>query len=387
MTHSIDTWLRLTAPPAAPLVADAAACDPQDVRAVARLRRAWPAALVAAALDLAAARRKARVKFPDVADTLVADAQGVEQATSRLVADHKALRFVECGGRALVVDLCCGIGGDAMGLAAAGLKVLAIDRDPASAWATRQNVRCHAAAADVTELGLNGLLHHVDPSRRAGGRRLWRYEDYQPGPTFIEQLIRRCPDGAVKLGPGIDLRASPKHAAGPRELEFISERGTLVQAVLWTGRLARGVRTATLLPQRQTVAGQPGLPPLGPAKRYLLQVNPALERAELIGELCRLLDVAAIHPDLGLLTADEPVDSPWLVAFELTASMPWRIGKLRTYLGQHNAGVVEVKTRGKAVDTDQAQAQLRGSGDARFTVFALRQGRKLTAMVTRRLDR
>jgi len=49
------------------------------------------------------------------------------------------------------------------------------------------------------------------------------------------------------------------------------------------------------------------------------------------------------------------------------------------------AGVVEVKTRGGAVDPDRAQRRLRGPGETPFTVFVLRWDRQIIAMVTRRL--
>ena len=373
MTDSVDTWKRLLGIPE--LLEAAERCDSGDVAAVARLRRAWPADLVAAALELAGARRKAATKFPG--RTIVADVAGVEQATSALVADYKARRIARSADARRITDLCCGIGGDAMGLAAAGFDVEAVDRDPLRVWMTHRNAECRAKSADVTTFPVAGLFH-FDPDRRARGRRMWRLEDYEPGPDFLRGLLRRCPDGAVKLGPGVDVDALDLPGRG--EIEFISEHGRLVQAVLWTGTLAHDPRSATLLPGGRTLRGQPTQPDLAPAGAFIYAVNPALERAGLLG----LLGLPAIHPRLGLLTSDARVSDPWLTTFELVEEMPWRLPKVKRWLADHGAGIVEVKTRGKAVDPDRVQRQLRGPGERSFTVFVLRRDRRTTALITRR---
>ena len=116
---------------------------------VARLRRSHDSALVSAALELVAARRKARAKF-ERPDELWCDLAGVEQASDGRVAAWKAARMREVlGGGAEILDLCCGIGGDAMAMAAAGLAVTAIDLDPRRAWMTARNARCDATVAEA----------------------------------------------------------------------------------------------------------------------------------------------------------------------------------------------------------------------------------------------
>jgi hypothetical protein len=250
----------------------------------------------------------------------------------------------------------------------------------------RHNVRqltgrnCPAAVADVTAANLAGRPFHLDPDRRTGKRRLLRFEGYQPGPAFIEHAIRQGVHGAIKLSPAVPLDALP-----PGEVEIINRAGTLTQAVLWTGRLAgEPPRTATRLPDGISLSGHPRPIPVAELGRYLLTVDPAVERAGLVGLLCEQLNLAALHPKLGLLTADQTVTSPWLTAFEHLESMPWRPKRVRQWLAAHDAGIVEVKTRGKAVDPEAAQKQLRGPGNTPYTVFVLRFDRKRTAFITRR---
>lgn len=386
----LSLWLNLLDPASRPLLEQAAATDPTDVASLARLRRSgWPAELVAAALDLIAARRKARAKFPSagLADRLLADTQGVEQASSFAVAAHKARRFADTlGPDAAVADLCCGIGGDAMALRDAGLRVLGFDLDPVRAWMCAHNARCPTAVADVTRLRLDGRPFHIDPARRTDRGRVWRFADYQPPPAFLRDLARQAPAGAIKLSPAIDLDEL-RDAGLDGEVEFISDHGQLVQAVLWTGALRRHERTATRIDARgtHTLLGSPAPPPLGELRRCLFTVDAAAERAGLMHTLCAQFSLRAPHPQLGLLTADTPAASPWLTPFELIEQMPWRPRKVKAWLDDHGAGIVEVKTRGKAVDPDRVQKDLRGRGDTPYTVFVLRWDQRLVALVTRRL--
>ncbi|MDY7110330.1 MAG: hypothetical protein SYC29_17000 [Planctomycetota bacterium] len=397
----VRLWERVLCRTRAPLLQEAADIDPQDVNAIERLRAQWPKSLVAAALDLVAARRKAAQKFPHV-EEIVSDVVGIEQATSHQVAEHKARRFAavisegRCGGR--IVDLCCGIGGDAMSLMRIA-EVTALDINPLRAWMARRNAACCAQAADVETMSLEGELFHLDPARRTARgaiddqRRIWKYEDYRPGPAFINRLLTTCPDGAIKLGPGVDLDALPlaTSGGGGREIEIINEGGTLVQAVLWCGALALhpGKRTATRLPDGLSFTAAPQAAPVmeGRAReafhRFLYVPDPAIERAGLLGALCADLPVREVHPGLGILTSDQRLENPWLSAYEVLTQLPWRPRKIADWLSAHNGGIVEVKTRGKAVDTDLVQHDLRGDGDEKYTIFALRLGRKLMAAITR----
>ena len=92
------------------------------------------------------------------------------------------------------------------------------------------------------------------------------------------------------------------------------------------------------------------------------------------------------HPKLGLLTSDRVLLSPWLRGFEVLADLSWNLKRVRRWLREHGAGVVEVKTRGGAVDPDAVQPKLRGPGDAAYVVFILRWDRQLRATICRRLE-
>ncbi|MEM6459598.1 MAG: class I SAM-dependent methyltransferase [Planctomycetota bacterium] len=384
----LDTWRRVADD--AELLRAAAESDPAEVSHVARLRKRYPADAVAVALELVGARRRATIKFPGLADRLVADGPGLEQASSLRVARHKAERFRAAGiGR--VTDACCGVGGDAWGFVNAGLDVLAVDRDPVRAWMAGRNAGCPIRVADVGGLPGDGSALHLDPGRRGDAGRVYRLADHEPPPEVWRRLLARFADTAIKLSPAIDRDELAERLPGvDGELSFLAEGSRLVQAVFYTGRLAAAARSAVRLDGDAThiLAGPPDAAPVAPIGRFLFAIHPAAERAELVGRL----GLPLVHPKLGLLTADRadappPHARPWLTAFECLTELPFSadLRKLRRWLADHDAGVVEVKTRGRAVDPDRLQPRLRGDGTTPYTVFVLRFDRRLAALVTRRL--
>lgn len=368
------------------LIAEAEAQEALDTPAVvARLlklagdeRRVW------FAIELMQARRKAAGKLA-AADRIIADTEGVEQSTGATIAALKAARFADAGADH-VVDACAGVGGDAMALGRVG-EVTLVDRDPDRVWASRHNTRLvggavHAAvAADAGDLQLHGRWLHIDPSRREAGRRFHQYDQLIPGPAVVERLVGQTLGAAVKLSPGVDPDPLP-----PGELQFISEDRKLRQAVLWTGRLAQAPRSAVALPSGATLQGAPDVPPCGEPDRYLLAVDPAVERAELMAALADRLDAVALHPKLGLLTRPTAASDPFVTCFERMASMGYHERRLRAWLRDHDAGIVEVKTRGGAIEPNRLANRLRGKGATLYTVFVLREGKRKVAHVTRRRD-
>jgi hypothetical protein len=456
LNHPFSFWRQVAED--AELLRRAAAADPTRVAEVAGLRKRYTAEQVAVALDLTAARRKAQLKFGDYADGWIADPAGVEQATALPVARHKARRLGAAGVER-VIDLGCGVGGDAMGFVSEGLETLAVDRDPVRAAMAGHNAGCRWRVADAAEFLITGVdalagtdgrvppagenetpafplagaALHLDPARRTGddGRRLHRLTDHEPDPATIRRLLARFPDAALKLSPAVDLDelaeayllrsiesdadpqrhdnkppAAAKPPAAPT-LEFISHHGRLVQAVLYFGRLAdpAAPRQATRLTDddTHTLAADPAtLPPLelSPPRRHLFTVDPAVERAGLMPAL----GLPALHPKLGLLTADNYSQSqgmaiprrsgnisdptPWLTPFTFLADLPFRpdhLQPIRDWLAAHDAGHVEIKTRGKAVDPDRLQPQLHGPGSQPHTLFILRFDHTLRCLITRRL--
>ncbi len=304
-------------------------------------------------------------------------------ASTPEAAAHKADRFAQLAPNQPVLDLCSGVGADAMAFSAASLPVTAFDLCPIRAWMTHHNAGCPALAADVTETDLPPGLIHIDPQRRQSTeRRIPRLEDLEPAFDWIRRLIESREGTCIKLFPGVPFEALP-----PGEIEILSQRGRLTQALLWTGILAGKERSATSLSTGETVAGTPVPAAFGPIAAFIHAIDPAIERAGLMGLVAERFSLTAPHPEAGILTGPEPVNSGLLTAFELVADLPWAPKKVRKALRDLDCGIVEVKTRGQIIDPDRVQRDMRGNGAVPLTLFVLRLGDRIRALIASRIDR
>ncbi|HEX5567211.1 MAG TPA: class I SAM-dependent methyltransferase [Streptomyces sp.] len=348
--------------------------DPgQELAVATRLRRRHSAVLVSAALDQARLRQRAAAKFGGDASRMYFTPDGVEQATRASVAAYRAGRFAELGVRRLA-DLCCGVGGDAIALARAGIDVLAVDRDPLTCAVVRANAealgladRIEVCCADVTEVGTGGCdAVFADPARRGGRGRIFDPEAYSPPLSWAVSTAREAPCAALKVAPGIPHEALPRAA-----VEWISDRGEVKEAVLWFG-VPPGV-CATLLPgpHRLTAAGLPD-PPVGPVGRYLYEPDGAVIRAHLVAEVAERVGGRLIDPTIAYVTGDELLPTPYAHAYEVTDVLPFNLKKLKALLRERGVGTLTVKKRGSAVDPEELRRRLKPSGPHAATVFLTR---------------
>ncbi|MFF7054016.1 methyltransferase domain-containing protein [Streptomyces griseorubiginosus] len=362
---------------------------PADELAVAtRLRREHPAELVSAALGQARLRQRAVAKFgAEDAGRMFFTPNGVEQSTRASVATYRAERFRAMGVTS-VADLCCGIGGDAIALARAGIRVLAVDRDPLTAAAARANADALGLAdlievreADVTEVDTAAYdAVFVDPARRSTKRgRIFDPEAYSPPLSWAVQTALRAPHAALKVAPGIPHEAVPEEA----EAEWISDGGDVKEAVLWFGGTPGAVR-ATLLPGPRTLLGR-GLPDpeVRPVGRYLYEPDGAVIRAHLVAEAAEELDGGLIDPTIAYVTADALRATPYATAYEITDQLPFNVKKLKALLREREVGILTVKKRGSAVEPEELRRKAlpKPQGTNAVTVFLTRVAGAPTMLV------
>nr|WP_239092102.1 methyltransferase domain-containing protein [Streptomyces sp. SID14478] len=354
--------------------------DPaQELALATRLRREHPAELVSAALAQARLRQRAVAKFgPEDASRMYFTAHGVEQATRTSVAVHRAESFEALGVRS-VADLCCGIGGDAIALARAGISVLAVDRDPATCAVARANAEALGLAglidvreADVTEVDTSGYdAVFVDPARRSDKRgRIFDPEAYSPPLSWAVSAALRAPRAALKIAPGIPHEAIPEQA----DAEWISDSGDVKEAVLWFGTQP-GTRRATLLPGARTLAGR-GLPDpeVRPVGRYVYEPDGAVIRAHLVAEVAEEVGGGLIDETIAYVTGDELHATAYAAAYEITDQLPFNVKKLKALLREREVGVLTVKKRGSAVEPEELRrkAMPKPFGKRAVTVFLTR---------------
>jgi hypothetical protein len=382
---TLSQWQTLVSDSMRPLREAAASTVPGDLQAISRLRKTWPAELVSLAVELQDARRRGHSKFPDHT-ALIADVDGMQQATPWVIAKAKAHRF-PTGMR--ILDGCCGIGGDTMALADRG-DVTAVDIDPIRCWMTACNAGCETSTMSITDVDDSFDAFHVDPARRdlQTGRRARNPEHWHPPLSALDELRARTTAGVIKLGPGID--PGELSMRSDDELEFCSLGGSLSQAHLWCGALATapGQSRATRHPDGLTVTGLPAHAPCtfdGVFQRWLAEADPALERARLHGAVGAEWNLAEPSPGIGLLTGSTRPESTWFSVFEVLEQMPWRQDRVKQAITALDPGVVEVKTRDGVVDPDPIQRRLSGRGTRTLTLFVLRCGRSETALITQRV--
>ncbi|MFC7840892.1 methyltransferase domain-containing protein [Streptomyces sp. NPDC057382] len=351
--------------------------DPAQELAVAtRLRRDHPAELVSAALGQARLRQRAAVKFgAEDAGRMFFTPNGVEQSTRASVAAYRAGRMAALGVTS-VADLCCGIGGDAIALARAGIRVLAVDRDPLTAAAARANAEALDLAhlievreADVTEVDTTGFdAVFADPARRGGRGRIFDPEAYSPPLSWAVAAARRAPRAALKVAPGIPHEAVPQDA----EAEWISDGGDVKEAVLWFGTAAGAVR-ATLLPGPRSLLSR-GLPDpdVRPPGRYLYEPDGAVIRAHLVAEVAEQVGGGLLDATIAYVTADALHPTRYATAYEITDHLPFNVKKLKALLRERQVGTLTVKKRGSAVEPEELRRKVKPQGPHAATVFLTR---------------
>ncbi|MFI1578255.1 methyltransferase domain-containing protein [Embleya sp. NPDC020630] len=341
-----------------------------------RLRREHPPELIAAALTQTRLRQRGRAKFGADADRMFFTSNGLEQSTRTSVADHRAARLAAAGVRR-AIDLCCGIGGDALALARAGVAVHAVDLDPATCAVARANAEALGLAdlltvecADATEVDPSGYdAALIDPARRTARGRTFDPESYAPPFSFLTTLAARVPAGAAKVAPGIPHEIVP---AG-MEAEWVSDRGDVKEAVLWWGGLARAGLRATLLPGGAELAsGVVRRAPVGPMRRYLYEPDGAVIRAHLVSEVGELVDGNLVDETIAYLTSDRLVHTAFASVYEITDVLPFNLKRLKALVRERGVGTLTVKKRGSAVEPEEVRRRVRPTGPNAATVLLTR---------------
>jgi len=362
---------------------------PADVLAyTTQLRATLPHEVVSAALDLALLRQHARGKFSR-ADQMYLTREALEQASSETISRHRAARYPE---GAQVVDLCCGIGGDALALAARA-EVLAVDLDPlrlrlAAANADVYGVgeRLQTRCADATTFALApGTYVWADPARRIDGRRVYSVFAYQPPLDALLPAISTAPGAGCKLAPGVRYEELDRLLGNADyEVEILSVGGEAREAVLWLGELCTARRRATLLPGGHTLTGNDrrGSVPVQPVGCFLYEPDPAVIRAHLVERLAQEIGAAKIDSQIAYLTADTWIESPYVTGYQVEQVMPFGLKRINRALRERDVGELVIKKRGLAVDPELFRRRLKyGHGQEKTILVLTRAQDRPTALI------
>ncbi|MBX3104310.1 MAG: class I SAM-dependent methyltransferase [Cryobacterium sp.] len=344
---------------------------------------------VAAVLTQSKLRKRAKAKFSEFASQMLFTEMGLEQATRLNVAALHADRFRQAGIRQ-VVDLGCGIGGDALALAALGIEVTAVERDPVTAtiasfnlapWPNAKVVESDAESFDLS--GFEGVW--LDPARRDNSKRLSDPNQWTPPLDFAFEIRQRLPIG-IKLSPAMDRILIPEGM----EAQWVSVDGDAVELVLWSGVLAReGIaRAATVIKagSRFELVGASDSKDveIGALNKFLYEPDPVVIRARMIGTLARQVGATMMAPKIAWMSSAERIDTPFANRFEVVETVSIDRKKIQTMLTSHGVGTIEIKTRGVDLDPSEFRKQLKLKGSKAATLILTRIQNKRIAVLARR---
>ncbi len=284
-----------------------------------------------------------------------------------------------------VFDLGCSIGSDTLTLASETC-VLGVDIDPLRLLMAQLNldnlghkykvdlIRADLSAALPLELAPNQAIF-FDPGRRSASRRVHSVHNYTPPLRIIDTWQETIPAVGVKISPGVKLAEIQRYDA---EIEFISVRGELKEAVLWFGPLKTTTRRATLLPGGQTMAGESretqtsysageAAPETSEPLTFLFEPDPAILRAGLVRNLGAQISASQMDADIAYLTGDRFVDTPFARGYRIEEWLPFNLKHLRAIIRQKGIQSATVKKRGSPISPEKLLHDLNihpGSGNA-----------------------
>jgi hypothetical protein len=235
---------------------------------------------------------------------------------------------------------------------------------------------------------------HLDPDRRAAGRRSTDVSQLSPGVETIERWLRAAPSGAVKLAPAT---TAPEAWNEQAELEWITSSRECRQQVAWFGDLAtaRNQRRATVVARGHigtdaapaSIVGAPGRPCTSATSpgAFVYDPDPSVLAADLLGELAEQRGLQTLGAGGAYLTGDRRSDDPLLAGFAVQDCLPLRAAAIADYLAARQIGRVEIKKRGVAMAPEALRKKLRLRGDGQAVVILTRIGSKEVAIITQRL--
>jgi SAM-dependent methyltransferase len=328
---------------------------------------------VTAALGQVDLRRHAAAKLGDDAAVMYFTREALEQATRARVARHRAARVAVAGPS--VVDLTCGIGGDLVAFARAGLTTAGTDLDPLRVEMARANLAAlglggAVSVADATTLDVSPFgAAYADPARRGARGRSFRADDWTPPWTFVESLLtgRAC----VKVAPGIPHSLVPDGV----EAEWVSDQGEVKEAALWSPRLATVARRATVIGRgglaTLTDEDDPGAE-VGDVDAFLYEPDGAVIRAGLVTAVATGVKGHLLDRRIAYVTGPESFRTPFARGYRVVERLPFRERYLKTALRERGIGTLTIKKRGIDVSPEQLRSRLALRGDDEATLVLTR---------------
>ena len=380
-----------------------------------RLRKEISPSRAAIIIEQAQLRLRAQVKF-DRASELFFTRKSLEQATGLRIAKHKARRWK---GMNVVADVCCGIGGDLMAIAARDRidktvfpdhqrtvessnvafevpQTVGVEVDKLTAMFADRNlrvmgfenasVRCDRFES-ITLDRFDAI--HIDPDRRVNNRTV-RGDFFQPPLAEIQSRLGKEQSLAIKVAP-----ATPPHCSIPpeSEMEWIGDNRECKEQVIWQGPVVQnaGCRTATMV-NAQNVAFQFTATPADLARprpepdeklgMAVYEPHPTVLAGGMVNALAHRLGLRPVDQVIDYLTGVPAEKCGLIREFRIDAAFKLSLKLLTKELRLRKIGSIVVKKRGIDQAIYDNICALKISGENQATVIATRHNGKRIALIT-----
>jgi len=338
-------------------------------------------------LNLVHLQIKGKLKFPR-AKLMKFTREGLAQASSKYLAEYRTWKIRDKLSKVTnCLDVCCGIGGDAIAMATRW-KVVAVEKDKDTIDMAKHNIRVYNLERNINfvEGDINELIENrtfidkvkntdfifFDPARRSEEGRTVKIEEYHPPLSLVEKLQLISPNICVKISPGTDLNRIKYEC----DIEVVSYKGEVKEVMLWFGNLKEKPDVnqilATKLPEKMTlIKSKSKLDILQSSpKKYLYEPDPAFIKAHLIEDLAKKYGLNLLNNKIAYLTGNEKIKTPLLNRYLVKRVENLDFEKINTSLSELNIGRVDFKARGIKIDLRNIHKKVRGKGrNAGLVIF------------------
>lgn len=365
------------------------------VRLAVSLRKSLDSERGAFVLSQAELQIRGRKKFTR-ADQMLFTPVGLEQSTSEVIADFKSAIVPSQLER---FDICCGIGGDSIGLGRQQ-KITSVDRDETTCILAQHNLSVYdAVAPNVIAQDFESMkapddaFLHIDPDRRTQGRTV-RPENFSPNlDQILEKLLlnQDSPNRmlCIKLAPSTQLTAE---FSLPTRLQWIGHQRECKQQLLWLGQnVDFEQRLVTIIDSKGEASDfladeesfeQVVAPSIGDA---IHEPHSAILSADLVDEFALKHGLARLCYGSVYLTGPANSYLPFAASFRLLDSCSIKEKAIKERLATYDIGQVEWKNRGVDQKTVSRISRIHCDGSQKGVVILTRLGNKFICFICQRV--
>ena len=335
----------------------------------------------------------------------------LQQSTPWQVAKWKASWF---GGHK-TVDLCCGLGGDSLRFAANPSEFLGIDLNPVVTAIARANLSMahpendwEVKNADVTRCSFaQDAWLHIDPDRRASGKRTTQHDHFCPPWDQVMQWAQKHEATLVKLAPA--TMADTRTLTKPVHRCWISLSGSVREQTLLIGNLCdslehrHSARSALVMrsdgeatwffePDAPRETERPHRVPdqssaiAKSVGKWIIDPDAAIRAAGLTESFQHSFELQRLSTVAGFLTSTQDELPLSLKQLSVAKRIVWSGSaddrKLRKTCRENNWSVQTVKLRGTDHSPEKLVSRYRRLGEQPMTLWLGRAGNRVFAAIT-----